>query len=564
MPPARTSPVRSRSSSRLKEKQSRPAASPGRTRAAPAKASSNKAKAVSFLVTNAVDERRAELEAVRGAMSLSKTPLTVCSRFLQATATFFASTIVSQAMRREALVTYAALAMYAWSRHSMIELYAVPTCEPDFTPGGALYLPQLYAYEVAWWLMLGILSSIGFGTGLHSGIMFLWPHVVTIITKAHECKSTNFAAAYNHECSMKCISREDGSDDFWSIFLRILPWVIVWGSGTAMGELPPFFITRAARRSGGRATDFEAELDEAKGKMAEGAGDFVSWLKVKTIEFTEKNGFIGILLLASWPNAAFDMCGMACGWLEMPFWTFFGATLIGKGLIKVSLQTIVMIGMFGPAMWKLVQERLIPSVPLPASACKAVALSADINCTLVDFLSGGRNKALLTFSMQTRYSTAGLLAGKPSLDVNDLTAKLCGVMSDACAKAEDGSYTGFKYEAMLEKAKRSVSFLDRNGDGQINEEELGEAVSNSDGKLSLAALDPGTGKMLSPGNLWNGFIVLLVLFFVYSIVEQVAISAQAAADEAELAALEARLTAACTTAATGGPSGSRAKKAKAE
>ena len=29
-----------------------------------------------------------------------------------------------------------------------------------------------------------------------------------------------------------------------------------------------------------------------------------------TIEFTEKHGFFGVYLLASWPNAAFDMCGM--------------------------------------------------------------------------------------------------------------------------------------------------------------------------------------------------------------------------------------------------------------
>jgi hypothetical protein len=66
--------------------------------------------------------------------------------------------------------------VYAWSRYSKSELYAEPTCEPDFKEGGALFLPQMYAYEFFWWLVLGILSSIGFGTGLHSGIMFL-PHV---------------------------------------------------------------------------------------------------------------------------------------------------------------------------------------------------------------------------------------------------------------------------------------------------------------------------------------------------------------------------------------------------
>ena len=70
-----------------------------------------------------------------------------------------------------------------------------------------------------------------------------------------------------------------------------------------------------------------------------------------TIEFTEKHGFFGVYLLASWPNAAFDMCGMACGYLNMPFWTFFGATLLGKGVIKVTLQTLGCIAVFGPAFW---------------------------------------------------------------------------------------------------------------------------------------------------------------------------------------------------------------------
>ena len=105
-------------------------------------------------------------------------------------------------------------------------------------------------------------------------------------------------------------------------------------------------------------TEYEAELTEAAGKSdivsklkvsctAYGIAHYGLWwminrccsyfscAKVWTIKFTEQYGFIGILLLASWPNAAFDMCGMACGWLEMPFWTFFGATLVGKAFVKV-------------------------------------------------------------------------------------------------------------------------------------------------------------------------------------------------------------------------------------
>lgn len=49
----------------------------------------------------------------------------------------------------------------------------------------------------------------------------------------------------------------------------------------------------------------------------------------------QAHGFWGILLLAAYPNAAFDLCGICCGHFLMPFWEFFGATLIGKGGIKV-------------------------------------------------------------------------------------------------------------------------------------------------------------------------------------------------------------------------------------
>ena len=48
-----------------------------------------------------------------------------------------------------------------------------------------------------------------------------------------------------------------------------------------------------------------------------------------------RHGFWGIFLLAAWPNALFDLCGICCGHFLMPFWQFFGATLMGKALVKV-------------------------------------------------------------------------------------------------------------------------------------------------------------------------------------------------------------------------------------
>ena len=40
---------------------------------------------------------------------------------------------------------------------------------------------------------------------------------------------------------------------------------------------------------------------------------------------------VNSLLLASIPNPLFDLAGITCGHFLVPFWTFFGATLIGAG-----------------------------------------------------------------------------------------------------------------------------------------------------------------------------------------------------------------------------------------
>jgi hypothetical protein len=51
-------------------------------------------------------------------------------------------------------------------------------------------------------------------------------------------------------------------------------------------------------------------------------------------------GFWGILLCASIPNPLFDLAGITCGHFLVPFGTFFGATLIGKAIIKMHIQVI--------------------------------------------------------------------------------------------------------------------------------------------------------------------------------------------------------------------------------
>merc|ERR1712241_1588636 len=117
---------------------------------------------------------------------------------------------------------------------------------------------------------------------------------------------------------------------------------VLWGIGTAVGELPPYLVSKAARQGGKKDSEYEAEMEEARK-----SSDAFSRMKIWTIDFTQKHGFVGVFLLASWPNAAFDMCGMCCGYLLMPFWTFFVATACGKGIVKVNLQAAFFVNLFG-------------------------------------------------------------------------------------------------------------------------------------------------------------------------------------------------------------------------
>jgi hypothetical protein len=48
----------------------------------------------------------------------------------------------------------------------------------------------------------------------------------------------------------------------------------------------------------------------------------------------QSHGFWALVLLASIPNPAFDLCGMCCGTFQMALPTFLGGVLAGKGLVK--------------------------------------------------------------------------------------------------------------------------------------------------------------------------------------------------------------------------------------
>ena len=97
--------------------------------------------------------------------------------------------------------------------------YTPPNCGST-TMGTPLWELQLLVAEVLWWTALGIASSIGFGTGLHSGIMFLFPHVMKVVFASEGCNLGDMRTQYLHPCKFECAAPSSGR--FFSTFQQRL------------------------------------------------------------------------------------------------------------------------------------------------------------------------------------------------------------------------------------------------------------------------------------------------------------------------------------------------------
>ena len=193
------------------------------------------------------------------------------------------------------------------------------------------------------WVFYGILSSIGFGTGFHTGIMFLLPHVNNIYTAGLECNNTNFKQ-YTSQAFICDGSQSNQDNIYYDIYIKALPAVFLWGVGTALGEVPPYFIAAAIKDK----LHFDAYF---KGQT--------KYCLDIVVHYLLKYRFLTIMFLASWPNATFDMCGMACGFYKIPFSTFIIATIIGKAFIKAPVQLYFFVNYVGNMVASIEDDNIL-------------------------------------------------------------------------------------------------------------------------------------------------------------------------------------------------------------
>ncbi|CAG8497392.1 16875_t:CDS:2 [Acaulospora morrowiae] len=269
-----------------------------------------------------IKRRRNELERQRSSISLYTSPVLVM--------TYFIAYIIQQG---KSTFEYVQSRKWVLSSIPALGILIQFALLVEGSHQEMIYHAQASIFWYCYWIGLGIASSIGLGTGLHTFLLFLGPHIAEVTWVAYKCGNLNFET---HETTVTI--------SLMSIFHKVLWESFFWGLGTALGELPPYFVARAAALSGSRGEELkhiDALLEQSPESIS-----YKERILIFIHRLMKRLGFFGIFLFASIPNPLFDLAGVICGQFLVPFSTFFGATFLGKAVVKSSIQTIFVILLF--------------------------------------------------------------------------------------------------------------------------------------------------------------------------------------------------------------------------
>ena len=263
---------------------------------------------------------------------------------------------------------------------------------------------------------------------MHSGLLFLWPHVFRVVASVEKCGNTHFEThsdmwGFRGEDAFVCktgnakatFSSETHTDwpaiqsnassffkfpdvklkeevNLFSLWKKVSLECFLWGLGTAIGEIPPYALCYSASLVGKKNKDFEEafETGAQKNTISRYMGSWLEWM----LKLVKRHGLVAVIMLSAWPNAAFDMCGMACGHFLMPFWTFFLGLVLGKACIKVHMQCFVFLVLFRESSRDMILSFLKNSLTMPAPPL--LAGNSDGDTTLGDLISNQLVKQIET------------------------------------------------------------------------------------------------------------------------------------------------------------------------
>ena len=256
-----------------------------------------------------------------------------------------------------------------------------------------------------WWFVCGVLSTAGLGTGMQTGALFLFPHCARLATDwrnlgpasattraladrwlakgapaedagrpaggdaspgaseapaARAAPASSFLGGLRRGAGGVSLGAARGGEadaarDAASfrardpggraaLALRAAVPGFFSGAGSAVGELVPFFLARAARRAGADPFAVIEEEEAAADDEAPARRPRLPLLAARTrarLEAALADGtFWKIFVLAALPNPFFDLCGLVCGSLDVSLGTYFGACFAAKALVRTPLQTM--------------------------------------------------------------------------------------------------------------------------------------------------------------------------------------------------------------------------------
>ena len=193
-----------------------------------------------------------------------------------------------------------------------------------------------------YWLTLGIFSSIGLGTGLQTGVLFVFPEIISRFNENKNAyiSDNGLMSKYNQNLTRIDLQDEEVYSLIYKTYYECLLFVLIWGVGTALGELPPYMLASTVDMKDAKSTE---KLYDMLGDNRERVKSYID----STVYYLKKYSFLTILGLSAWPNALFDMCGVASGLVRIPMIEFLLPTIIGKAFIKNPIQLGVILYSFG-------------------------------------------------------------------------------------------------------------------------------------------------------------------------------------------------------------------------
>lgn len=191
-----------------------------------------------------------------------------------------------------------------------------------------------------YWFTLGVLSSIGLGTGLQTGVLFVLPYIISTFNQHKDQLLISFNQTDSLYNATYALSDTDIYGLIYKTYFACLRVALVWGIGTALGEAPPYLIAYNIDIGDKKAT---SNLYKMFGDNEENVKRYIE----KTKYYLKRHSFTTILLLSAWPNALFDMCGVSAGIVKLSFAQFIIPTIIGKAFIKNPIQLGVILYYYG-------------------------------------------------------------------------------------------------------------------------------------------------------------------------------------------------------------------------